>query len=117
MLFFNIYIFFVYCRVSSRPYKSAEIYRKTRHFGVVCGVWSIALCIKFGLGTFGQSQIIKSQDSQDFFSALLLAVLAIFTEILPLYAVFDTKFIQIFTCKHIETLQHTESAVVSAMLS
>lgn len=73
---------------------------------MVGGIWSVALILKGIASGFGETvfniDAAKASDDNGFWSALLLATTIIVTDILPILLVLDNKFIQIFTCAHLD---------------
>ena len=118
VLFLNVNQLITYFRLSGRPYKSQFFYRKVRHLGIVCTIWTVAILIKFVTTFFGPKayDIDINADSQDFYTACVIAITSIFTEIVPIYCVLDSKFIKLFSFKHIESPNEDEEVNQSLML-
>lgn len=103
ILVLNVSQIILYFTLTGSPYKKPEYFRIVRRIGVVCSVWTVAFIIKFTASFFGDEfyQLDVGNQASDFWQACYLAFFTIVTEILPIYLVIDSRFVEHFSADHL----------------
>lgn len=79
-----------------------------KFFGVVLFLWNLGFIIKFSTIFAGKSILNLEKISEiDAISAYIFATSDFFSLVIPIFGVVETKFVKIFSFKHLERSQST----------